>query len=64
MWKAKDHRSPIMTWKPDSILYFLAKIPMYVGCSGAAYVYAGCIEDRALICGKMCIFGFGFIKKG
>jgi hypothetical protein len=64
MWKAKDQRSPVVTWKPDSILYFLAQIPMYAGCSGAACVYACCIADRARICGKMCIFGSGFIKKG
>jgi hypothetical protein len=64
MWKDKDQRSPIVTWKPDSILYFLAQILMYAGCSGVACVYACCIAYRVCICGKMCIFGSGFIKKG
>jgi hypothetical protein len=37
---------------------------MYAGYSGATYVYACCIVDRARICGKKCIFSSGFIKKG
>jgi hypothetical protein len=44
-----------VTWKLDFILYFLAQILMYTGCSGAASVYTSCIEDRERICGK-CIF--------
>jgi hypothetical protein len=64
MWKAKDQRSYVVTWKPDSVLYFLAQILMYTGYSGGACVYACCIVDRVCICGKKCIFGSGFIKKG
>jgi hypothetical protein len=64
IWKAKDQRYPVVTCKLDFILYFLAQIPMYVGCSGAANVYTSCIEDRECICGKIYIFGSGLIKKG
>jgi hypothetical protein len=64
IWKAKDQRSSVVTWKPDFILYFLAQILMYTGCSGASYVYTCCIVDRARICGKLCIFISSFIKKG
>jgi hypothetical protein len=53
MWKAKDKRSSVVTWKPDLILYFLAQISMYVGFSGATSVYTSCIVDRESICGKM-----------
>jgi hypothetical protein len=64
IWKAKDQRSSIVTWKPDLILYFLAQIPIYASCSGASSVYASCIAVRECICGKMYIFSSGFIKKG
>jgi hypothetical protein len=50
MGKAKDQRSLIMTWKPDSILYFLAQISMYMGYSGESCVYSCCIADRVRIC--------------
>jgi hypothetical protein len=53
-----------MTWKPDLILYFLAQIPIYASCSGAASVYASFKAVRVRICGKIYIFGSGFIKKG
>jgi hypothetical protein len=29
IWKAKDHRSPVVTWKPDINFHFLAQILMY-----------------------------------
>jgi hypothetical protein len=64
VWKAKDQRYFVVTWKIDLILYFLAKIPIYVSCNGAASVYASCIVVRESICGKMYIFSSGFIKKG
>jgi hypothetical protein len=64
IWKAKDHISSIVTWKPNLILYFLAKILMYAGCGGAANVYTYFITNRERIYGKMYIFGSGFIKKG
>jgi hypothetical protein len=53
-----------VTWKPDLILYFLAQIPIYTSCSGATSVYASCKAVRERICGKIYIFGSGFIKKG
>jgi len=53
-----------MTWKPDLILYFLAQIPIYVSCSGEKSIYSSCKAVRERICGKIYIFGFGFIKKG
>jgi len=37
---------------------------MYVGCSGATYVYAYYITDRACICGKIIFFGSGRCKRG
>ena len=56
IWKAKDQRSSIMTWKPNLIFYFLAQIPMYVGCSGAAIIYASYITDRESIYVEKCLF--------
>jgi hypothetical protein len=53
-----------VTWKLDLILYFLAKIPIYASCSGEESVYTSCKEVRERICGKIYIFGSGFIKKG
>jgi hypothetical protein len=53
-----------VTWKPDLIFYFLAQIPIYLSCSGEKSVYASFKEVRERICGKIYIFGFGFIKKG
>jgi hypothetical protein len=35
-----------------------------MSCSGATSVYASCKEVRERICGKIYIFGSGFIKKG
>jgi uncharacterized BrkB/YihY/UPF0761 family membrane protein len=64
IWKAKDQRSFVVTWKLDLILYFLAQIPIYVSCNGASSVYTSCKVVREHICGKIYIFGFGFIKKG
>jgi hypothetical protein len=53
-----------MTWKPDLILYFLAQILIYTSCSGEESTYASCKAVREHICGKIYIFGSGFIKKG
>jgi hypothetical protein len=64
IWKAKDHRSPIVTWKPDINFHFGAKILMYMGCSGATYVYACCIVGKVYTCGKICIFSSGIYKQG
>jgi hypothetical protein len=64
IWKAKDQRSFVVTWKPDCILYFLAQIPIYASCSGVASVYASWKVVRECICEKKYIFGSGFIKKG
>jgi hypothetical protein len=63
IWKAKDQRYSIMTWKTDLILYFLAQILIYVSCSGASSIYASCKVVREHICGKIYDFGSGFIKK-
>jgi hypothetical protein len=35
-----------------------------VSCNGASSVYTSCKVVREHICGKIYIFGFGFIKKG
>ena len=64
IWKAKDHRSPVVTWKPNTIFHFWAQILMYVGCSGEAYVYSCCIVGKVRTCGKKCIFISGICKKG
>jgi hypothetical protein len=37
---------------------------MYVGCRGATYIYACCLNGRALICGKILFFGSEKYKKG
>jgi hypothetical protein len=36
---------------------------MYVGCSGATYVYTCCIIVRACICGKILFLALGFAKR-
>jgi hypothetical protein len=36
---------------------------MYAGCSGATYVYACCITDRACICTKICMFASRMRKR-
>ena len=51
-----------MTWKPDLILYFLAQILMYTGCSGSASIYASCIAYRERICGKTYILALDSSK--
>jgi uncharacterized BrkB/YihY/UPF0761 family membrane protein len=56
MWKAKDQRSHVVTWKPEILFYFLAQIPMYVGCSRAAYLYACCIVCKMRTSGKKLYF--------
>jgi hypothetical protein len=48
IWKDKDQRSPVVTWKPDLILYFLAQIPMYAVVVDQQ-VYASYIADRERI---------------
>jgi hypothetical protein len=53
-----------VTWKPDLILFFLAQISIYASCSGATSIYASCKAIRERICGKIYIFGSGFIKMG
>jgi hypothetical protein len=53
-----------VTWKPNLVLYFLAKIPIYTSCSGASSIYASCKAVRERICGKIYNFGSGIIKKG
>jgi hypothetical protein len=53
-----------MAWKPDTIFNFFSSNPMYMGCSGATYLYACCITDRVYICEKICIFGSGMNKNG
>jgi hypothetical protein len=64
IWKAKDYRYFFVTWKPDLILYFLAKIPIYVSYSGATSIYASYKAVRKRIYGKIYNFSSGFIKKG
>ena len=64
IWRAKDHRSPVVTLKPDINFHFLVQISMYTGCSGSACVYACCIVGKMHTCGKICIFSSGFYKQG
>jgi hypothetical protein len=42
----------------------MAQILIYASCSGASRVYASCKAVREHICGKIYVFGSGFIKKG
>jgi hypothetical protein len=35
---------------------------MYLGCSGATYVYACCIVGKVCICGKMYFYLWGLQK--
>jgi len=35
---------------------------MYVGCSGATYVYACCIVGKVCTCGKNVFLSLGFVK--
>ena len=56
--------SPVATWKPDTIFHFWAQIPMYAGCSGAAYVYACCIIGKVRTCGKNVFLPLGSAKRG
>jgi hypothetical protein len=64
IWKAKDHRSSVVTCNPNLILYFLAQISIYMRCSGASSIYASFKAVRECICGKIYVFGSRFIKKG
>jgi hypothetical protein len=64
IWKAKDRRSLVMTWKPDTIFHFWAQIPMYTGCSGAAYVYECYIVGKVRTCGKNVFFSSEILQKG
>jgi hypothetical protein len=36
---------------------------MYMGCSGATYVYTCCNIGRACICGKIMFLALGFEKR-
>jgi hypothetical protein len=49
--------------KPDTIFQFWAHFPMYVGYSGATYIYACCIVGKVRICGKIIFLALGFVKR-
>jgi hypothetical protein len=52
-----------MTWKTDTIFNFWEHFPMYMGCSGATYVYPCCIVGKVCICGKNVFLALGFAKR-
>jgi hypothetical protein len=64
IWKAKDHRSTIMTWKPNINFHFLAQILIYTGRSGVACIYACCIVCKMHTCGKIFVFSSRSYKQG
>jgi hypothetical protein len=52
-----------VTWKPETIFKFWAKILMYAGCNGATCIYTCCIVVRVHICGKIMFLAMGFAKR-